>query len=117
MFLTLSALALTIGVGMGIYMAAAHDFALRPVHAHLNLLAWTSLALFGLVHRSYPSLGDQRLSAVHAALALPSALLLPAGIWLATAFDNPALAIFASLMWLGGCLVFLIQVLGLRKAV
>jgi hypothetical protein len=30
--------------------------------------------------------------------------------------DNPALAILASLMWLAGCLVFLFQVLGLRKA-
>jgi hypothetical protein len=116
LFLSLSALALTTGVSMGVFMAATHDFALMPVHAHLNLLGWTSLALFGLVHRSYPALAGQRLSAVHAALAMPSALLLPAGIWLAMVADNPALAILAALMWLAGCLVFLFQVLGLRKA-
>jgi hypothetical protein len=115
-FLSLSAIALTGGVGMGVTMAATHDFALMPVHAHLNLLGWTSLALFGLVHRSYPALASQRLSALHAALAMPSALLLPAGIWLAMATDNPALAILASLTWLTGCLVFLVQVFGLRKA-
>jgi hypothetical protein len=47
---------------------------------------------------------------------MPSALHLPAGIWVAMATENPALAILASLMWLAGCLVFLVQVLGLRKA-
>ena len=36
-----------IGVGMGIYMGASHDHTLRPVHAHVNLLGWASMALIG----------------------------------------------------------------------
>lgn len=62
LFLSLSAVALTLGVGVGLTMAATHDFALMPVHAHLNLLGSTCLALFGLNHRSYPALANQRLS-------------------------------------------------------
>jgi hypothetical protein len=48
LFLATAAFCLVCGVGMGIAMGMAHDFHLAPVHAHLNLLGWTSLALMGL---------------------------------------------------------------------
>ena len=38
---------LVAGVGLGIYMSVAHDFLLKPVHAHANLLGWATNALFG----------------------------------------------------------------------
>jgi len=41
---TLFALA---GIGMGIAMGVMHDHAVMPAHAHLNLLGWVSLFLFG----------------------------------------------------------------------
>ena len=36
-----------IGVALGIYMGGSNDHTLRPVHAHLNLLGWASMALIG----------------------------------------------------------------------
>jgi hypothetical protein len=36
-------------VALGNYMGATHDFALRSVHAHINLLGWASMLGFGLV--------------------------------------------------------------------
>lgn len=36
-----------LGVGLGIYMGASNDHTLKPVHAHLNLLGWASMALIG----------------------------------------------------------------------
>ena len=30
---------------MGLMMGASQDFTLRPVHVHVNLLGWTTLAL------------------------------------------------------------------------
>jgi len=36
-----------IGVSLGIYMGASHDHTLKPVHAHINLLGWASMALIG----------------------------------------------------------------------
>jgi len=112
-FLLLAAVALIGGVSMGVVMGATHDFTLMPVHAHLNLLGWTSLALFGLVYRAYPQLGEMRLARLHFMLAAMGALLLPAGIAVAIFMESPTLAIAASLIWLAACVVFLIQLIGL----
>lgn len=112
-FLILAALSLIVGVSLGIVMAASHDHQLMPVHAHLNLVGWASLALFGLVYRAYPSLSARRMAKVHMMLSAPAAVLLPVGIGLAVLAQSEVLAIVASLMWLGGCVVFLLQLLSL----
>ena len=46
-WLKLAVLYLIVGVGLGIAMGATENFTLRPVHAHLNLLGWTTMALGG----------------------------------------------------------------------
>ena len=35
------------GMALGQFMAASHDMMLAPVHAHLNLLGWATMALYG----------------------------------------------------------------------
>ena len=40
-----------LGMVMGETMAASGDHSLMPVHAHINLLGWVSLALFGIVYK------------------------------------------------------------------
>jgi len=106
-FLLLATLCLTAGVSLGIWMGIAHDFALAPVHAHLNLLGWASLALFGLAYRAWPVMAASPLALVHFCLSAPAAVLFPAGIWFAIARHQPGLAIAAALLWLAGVLVFL----------
>ena len=49
-FVAAALMALT-GMGLGMYMAIAEDFTLAPAHAHLNLLGWVTVALYGLYHR------------------------------------------------------------------
>src|SRR5262245_12554014 len=61
----LSVIYLIAGVGLGIAMGASHNFALRPVHAHINLLGFTVLALAGLIYSVYPEAGASRLARVH----------------------------------------------------
>lgn len=39
------------GMTLGIVMGATQDFTLSPAHAHLNLLGWVTMALYGLYHR------------------------------------------------------------------
>jgi hypothetical protein len=56
---------LVIGVAMGIAMGASHDFTLRPVHAHVNLLGWTTLALSGIIYTVFPQAGVTKLARVH----------------------------------------------------
>lgn len=50
------------GLGMGIGMAASQDHTLMPAHAHLNLLGWVSLFLFGIFYRLHPVLETSRLA-------------------------------------------------------
>jgi len=115
-FLVLAALSLIVGVSLGIFMAASHDHQLMPVHAHLNLVGWVSLALFGLVYRAYPELGQRRLAKLHILLAGSATVLLPAGIAMVVLYQSEPLAVVASFLWLGACIVFLLQLLSLFGA-
>lgn len=108
LFLLLAAGCLIIGVLLGIGMGIQQDFQLAPVHAHLNLVGWASLALFGIVYRIYPELGASRLAKVHFLLAAPSGVLFPLGVYLAAVHHAHALAIVASFMWLAGAVVFFV---------
>jgi hypothetical protein len=113
LFLLLAALCLIVGVCLGIYMGMNQDFQLVPVHAHLNLVGWVSLALFGVVYRLYPRLAASRLARVQFWLAAPSAPLFPVGIYLAVFEDMPLLVQIASLLWLASALVFFAAIAGL----
>jgi hypothetical protein len=106
-FIFLAVLCLIGGVIMGIAMGAAHDFQLTPVHAHLNLLGWTSLALFGLIYKAYPVLEISWLAKAHLVLSGSTAFVFPIGIYVSIAHGNPALAIAASFVALAGILIFL----------
>lgn len=60
----LALLYLLVGVSIGIGMGATENFTLRPVHAHINLLGWTTLALAGLAYGVFPTLAQSRLATV-----------------------------------------------------
>ena len=49
--IAVAATAALCGMGLGIFMATSQDFTLMPAHAHLNLLGWVSMALYGLYYR------------------------------------------------------------------
>lgn len=53
------------GVGFGLYMAATHDFAIAPVHAHVNLIGWVSLSLAALIYKAYPAAAASTLATAH----------------------------------------------------
>lgn len=52
------------GVSLGLFMGASHDHTLFPVHAHINLLGWVSLALIGVIYQYFPVAGASRLATV-----------------------------------------------------
>jgi cbb3-type cytochrome oxidase subunit 1 len=106
-FLTLAATCLVVGVCIGIAMGAAHDFQYVPVHAHVNLVGFVSMSVFGIVYKLYPELARSRLATAHLYVAAPSAVVLPVGIYLAIGYEAPGLAITASLVWLIGAVLFL----------
>lgn len=59
-----AALAFVLAVLLGVWMGATHDFTLRGVHVHLNLLGWVSMALIGVIYHLLPSAGATRLATV-----------------------------------------------------
>jgi hypothetical protein len=112
-FLLLATVLLICGAVLGIVMGAREDFQLVPVHAHLNLAGWASLALFGLTYRSYPELAATKLARYHFIVSAIGSVLLPVGIGLAVLRNQPGLAIAASLLWALGVLMFLAQIVRL----
>jgi hypothetical protein len=113
-FLLLATVLLIAGVTLGIVMGASGNFQLAPIHAHVNLVGWASLALFGLVYRAYPELAARKLARFHLILSGTAAVLFPIGLYFAVVRHAPTLAIFASLLWLAGAVLFLLQLVSLR---
>jgi len=64
-FLKIAVVYLVIGALLGLGMGIAQSFVLAPVHAHLLLLGWASLALAGVVYHLYPAAGATRLARLH----------------------------------------------------
>ena len=61
----IAVLYLVVGILLGMYMGITQQFTLVPVHAHLLLAGWASLALAGIIYHLYPAAGDTRLALVH----------------------------------------------------
>jgi len=112
-FLIIGAAMFMLGISLGIFMAITHDYQLAPVHAHTNLIGFVSLSLFGIVYKIYPELQKRRLAKAHFLLSAPAAIAFPPGIVMAALWQQPVVAIIASLMWFAGALLFLIQLFGL----
>jgi hypothetical protein len=106
LFILLAVVCLICGICLGIAMGMSQSFQFTPVHAHLNLLGWASLAMFGLIYKCYPDLAKSRLAIAHFALSSLSSVVFPLGLFLAIAHANPLLAIAASFLALAGVLVF-----------
>ena len=64
-FLKIAVVYLFVGAALGLAMGIAQSFTLVPVHAHVLLLGWASLALAGLVYHFYPAASDNRLARYH----------------------------------------------------
>ena len=67
-----------VATAIGLFMGITGSHGLIPVHAHLNLLGWASLALTGVLYDRFPSATATRLYPIHFwvyNLTLPVAML------------------------------------------
>jgi len=64
-FLIVGSLYLVVGISLGMHMGTSGDHTLAPVHAHINLLGFTLMTLFGLSYRLVPALAGSRLGLWH----------------------------------------------------
>lgn len=56
---------LLVGMALGLKMNHAHDFTMHGLHAHLNLLGFVVMTLFGLCYHNWPKMMDGMLAKVH----------------------------------------------------
>lgn len=109
-FLLIAALCALIGMVGGVVMAAAQDHSLSPAHAHLNLLGWVSMAIFGFYYHLVPEASARPLARLHLALSVVAILLFTPGIILAIRGQTEVLAQVGSLLTIASMLVFLVTV-------
>jgi hypothetical protein len=64
-FLVMGSLYLVVGILFGMYMGGSGDHSLMPVHAHINLLGFTLMTIFGLAYRLMPALAEGTLPKAH----------------------------------------------------
>ena len=110
-FFLAAVLCVTGGMVWGLQMAASNDHTMVGAHAHLNLVGWATMALFGLYYRVTPQASRGWLPRVHAALAIPGVLVMVPGIAIATTGGSPGLAIAGSFLTFGSMAVFLFTVI------
>lgn len=70
------------GFALGLIMAAGKDFTLRPVHTHLNLIGWVSMAIYAMYYQLVPSASTMGAARAHFWLANFGLLLMTVSVGL-----------------------------------
>ncbi len=73
-------IAVVVGMAWGIQMAMTKDHSAMPAHAHLNLLGWVSLFLFGIYYRLHPALDRARTALVQVWAWIAGTVVMTVGI-------------------------------------
>ena len=95
-----------IGMTFGIWMSASGDHTLAPAHAHLNLLGWVTIAVYGAFYTLAPRAAESRLAQIQVLLAQAGVILLVPGIVMAIRYASEGLAQAGSLLVLLSMLLF-----------
>ncbi|MDQ0975155.1 cbb3-type cytochrome oxidase subunit 1 [Neobacillus niacini] len=111
-YLKVATVYFTIGVLAGLTMGIIHDFRFTSVHAHVNLLGWVSMALFGLIYHFYPNAANSKLAKTQFWLHNIGVPVMLGGIALQVLGVSAALAptIIGSLAVVIGVILFMVNV-------
>jgi hypothetical protein len=82
--LTFQAAVLFVIAGMvwGIIMAISENHSAMPAHAHLNLLGWVSLFLFGIFYHLHPAIDHGRTAMIQVWVWIAATVILTVGVGL-----------------------------------
>jgi cbb3-type cytochrome oxidase subunit 1 len=119
-FLRIAVVYLFLGALMGLVMGITQKFVLAPVHAHILLLGWASLALAGIVYHLYPVASSTRLARMHFwlhNLGLPVFMVGLALLLTGTEAGNPLTAVGATVVLFGLALFSANVILNAKPAV
>lgn len=114
-FFLVGALLVLCGTTLGQIMGAHQDFTLAPLHAHINLLGWVTLALYGTFYALTKDTYSPRLAWINFVLSVVGVLSMIPALYLILTVPNggakygPLAAIAGGIAMLG-LVVFLISV-------
>ncbi len=110
-FFLAAVLCVTGGMFWGLQMGASGDHSMTGAHAHLNLVGWTTMALFGLYYRVTPQAARGWLPKLHAVLAISGVIVMVGGLYVVLSGGNPVGAIVGGVLSFASMLVFLFTVI------
>jgi cbb3-type cytochrome oxidase subunit 1 len=101
-------LAVVAGMIWGIVMGISQDHSTMSAHAHLNLLGWVSLFLFGIYYHLHPGLDGDRLALTQVWIWIFTTIALTIGVALVHSGHSAGdpIAAVASLITLADMLLF-----------
>ncbi|WP_428643406.1 hypothetical protein [Roseibium sp.] len=100
-----------IGMGWGIHMSITTDFTMAPAHAHLNLVGFVSMCIFGTYYELVPGAAATKLAMIHYGLSALTVVVMVPGIYLVLTQQGEALAKAGSLLAVLTMLVFLYTII------
>jgi len=105
-FFLAAVLCVTLGMGWGIHMAISGDHLMSGAHAHLNLVGWVTMALFGIYYTLTPAAANSRLAKLHLLIALSGVVVMVPGIAIALKNGGDAIAAAGSMLTAASMLIF-----------
>jgi hypothetical protein len=112
-FFAVAPIYVIMGMCLGIYMGAANDESLFPVHAHLNLLGWVTMGLCGAFYALAREASKKLAWTVFALLNIGTLMMVPSLALLLKIGPQPADLVplfIASFLLLGGMVTFALSV-------
>lgn len=110
-FFVTAVLAVTLGMIWGIQMSASGDHQLSGAHAHLNLVGWVTMALFGIYYHLHPEANAAILAKIHYVVALAGLGVMVPGIVSAIQGKGEMLAKLGSMLTAVSMVIFLVTVI------
>lgn len=112
-FLT-ATLCVTGGMAWGIHMSISADHTMAPAHAHLNLVGWVTMALFGIYYHLVPKAGAAMLAKIHFLVAFAGVVTMVPGIAMAITERGETFAKIGSILTILSMLIFVYTVITTR---
>jgi len=96
------------GMVWGLQMAISNDHSAFPAHAHLNLLGFVSLFLFGFYYRMHPSLDQSRVAIAQVWIWIVGTIIMAVGVAMVHTghVGGDPIAAVGSIIVLGAMLIF-----------
>lgn len=118
-FLKIAVVYFFLAVCLRLVMGIIQNFSFTSVHAHLNLLGWVSMAIFGIIYSIYPSAAETKLAKAHFWLHNIGVPIMQGALFVELLTGNTTLTIgiiIGSLMVVVGVLLFTINILSLKAS-